>query len=394
MALTFRPRFFLPEETIEGKALQQVYQMSSLPILAGPIAIMPDCHYGKGAVVGSVVPTRNAVLPASVGVDLSCGMVAAKLNLSAEQLPESLGSLRTEIESLIPVGFNTHPDVPSVKGASKTRMEDLMKQWKELSIRKYIPEQAEMKIVRQFGTLGGGNHFCEVCLDTNKNVWIMLHSGSRNIGKVIAEETINRAKEQYADQIRDLPDKDLVWLPDDSVLFKEYTEALEWAGEYASLNRRIMFERMVEALQSVLGIPVTVRDHVVNCHHNYVQKEVHNGENLWITRKGAVSARKGEYGIIPGAMGARSFIVCGKGNEDSYSSCSHGAGRRFSRGEAKRRFTEADLIRTTKGVECRKDAGVLDEIRDAYKDIDEVMNYQKDLVDIVAELKSVLCIKG
>lgn len=396
MSVKFNPRFFLPVETIEPQALQQVYNMSKLPILAGPIAIMPDCHYGKGAVVGSVVPTKSAVLPAAVGVDLSCGMVSAKLTLNASEIPDSLSKLREAIEKYVPVGFSMHQDSPVVFNAvHRVVLRKLENAWKSLAIRGRIPAESEAKILRQLGTLGGGNHFIEVCLDEEQNVWLMLHSGSRNIGKTIAEVTINRAKDLFKDQISDLPDKDLVWLPEDTEIFKEYTEALEWVGKYASLNRSIMFDAVLQALKNELGKDnLRVLGSVVNCHHNYVQKEFHGGDSLWITRKGAVSARKDELGIIPGSMGTRSYIVRGKGNEESYTSCSHGAGRRLSRGAAKRTFTVDDLATQTSGVECRKDEGVLDEIPGAYKDIDEVMENQKDLVEVVATLKAVLCVKG
>ena len=393
MSVKFKPRFFLPEEQIEPQALQQVYNISKLDVLAGPIAIMPDCHYGKGAVVGSVVPTKSAILPAALGVDLSCGMVAAKLNITASDLPESLAAVRYAIEDRVPTGFSMH----SGSGRSKeTRalINRLAREFKTLSIATKIPTTSVDKIEGQLGSLGSGNHFVEVCVDTDNSVWLMLHSGSRNIGKTIAEVTIARAKELFADEIKGLPDKDLVWLPENTEIFQEYTEALAWVGQYAAANRQLMFYAVLSALQAEISPNIRANGVLVNCHHNYASLEEHNGEKLWITRKGAVSARKGEMGIIPGSMGTRSYIVRGKGNEEAYSSCSHGAGRRLSRGAAKRAFTVDDLAVQTTGVECRKDEGVLDEIPGAYKDIDTVMENQKDLVEIVATLKAVLCVKG
>jgi tRNA-splicing ligase RtcB len=394
MSVKFKPRFFLPEETIEPQALQQVYNMSNLDVLSGPIAIMPDCHYGKGAVVGSVVPTKSAILPSALGVDLNCGMVAAKLNIKDTDLPESLAKIRAEIEKKVPTGLSMHQKSTQRKPSAKSAIAELASRWKTLSIRNKIPPEASDKIELQIGTLGGGNHFIEICLDNDKNVWLMLHSGSRNIGKTIAEVTINRAKEMFKDEIKNLPDKDLVWLPENTEIFREYTEALVWVGDWASCNRRVMFDSVLDAVRAEVGKHVMTTDTVINCHHNYASRETHNGEDIWITRKGAVSARKDEMGIIPGSMGTRSYIVRGKGNEESYTSCSHGAGRRLSRGAAKRTFSLEDLAEQTSGVECRKDLGIIDEIPGAYKDIDEVMENQKDLVEIVATLKAVLCVKG
>ena len=394
MSLKFKPRFFLPEETIEPQAMQQIYNMSNLDVLAGPIAIMPDCHYGKGSVVGSVVPTKSAILPSALGVDLNCGMVASKLNIKASDLPESLAKIRGEIEKRVTTGFSMHNETTRRTPSAKSAISDLARRWKTLSIANKIPTSATDKIELQIGTLGSGNHFCEVCIDTDDNAWIMLHSGSRNIGKTIAEFTINRAKEMFKDEIKNLPDKDLVWLPENTEIFREYTEALVWVGDWASCNRRVMFDSVLDAVRAEVGNHVVTTDTVINCHHNYASRETHNGEDIWITRKGAVSARKGEMGIIPGSMGTRSYIVRGKGNEESYTSCSHGAGRKLSRGAAKRTFSIEDLAEQTSGVECRKDVGVLDEIPGAYKNIDEVMENQKDLVEIVTTLKAVLCVKG
>lgn len=390
--MRYPPRFFLPVEEIESQALSQIYNMSKLPVLSMPIAIMPDCHYGKGAVVGSVVPTEGAVLPAAVGVDLNCGMAAAKLSITGEDL-KNLAEIRRKIEERVPVGFSSHEAFRL--NDYRSRIDSLASAWKNLSVRKKISDRAEEKILKQLGTLGGGNHFIEISLDEENNVWIMLHSGSRNIGKTIAEETINRAKDLFAEEIKDLPDKDLVWLPEGTDIFREYTEALAWVADYASLNREIMFRNVFDVVFDEIRPKETkIVGRIVNCHHNYVQKETHFGRAMWITRKGAVSARKGEFGIIPGSMGAKSYIVEGKGNEESYSSCSHGAGRRMSRGAAKRTYDIKDLEEQTFGIECRKDEGVLDEIPGAYKDIDQVMRNQEQLVDIVATLKAVLCVKG
>ncbi len=376
-------RFFTDENFIEPQARNQVYNISKLPILAGPVAIMPDCHFGKGATVGSVIPTKGAVIPASVGVDLNCGIIAMPISLKASGLPDNLRGLRDQIESAIPVGF-------SKESMGITPSQELFSGFKDLSLSIKLDEK---KVWSQLGSLGGGNHFIEVCLDEDQNAWLMLHSGSRNVGKVMAEYYIREAQKQASERHDVLPDQDLAWLDDSTAAFAEYTAALEWAGLYAMENRKGMMISLVKTVETFTGkkiVSMVNRNKIVNVHHNYTMKE----GDIWITRKGAVSARKNELAIIPGSMGTKSYIVKGKGNPDSYCSCSHGAGRAMSRGDARRRFTIEDLERQTAGVECRKDKGIVDEIPGAYKDIDVVMEESKDLVEIVHTLKAVLCIKG
>jgi tRNA-splicing ligase RtcB len=384
---------------LEPDAIEQIRNVTKLPILAGPIAVMPDVHVGKGATVGTVIPTRAAIIPAAVGVDIGCGMLAVKTDLHASDLPESLNKVRSQIERDVPVGFEFHDEVLEPEGSRaatqlEQRMLDLEKRFPKLAILGRIGRLDQGRMWRQLGSLGGGNHFIELCLDTEDNVWIMLHSGSRNIGKTIGETAMNMAK-QVAEKVdRRLPNRDLAWLDEGTREFDAYVEGLEWAQEYAALNRDLMLDLVHRALEKALERKVRFIGEATNCHHNYARIEEHLGEKMWVTRKGAVSARKGELGIIPGSMGAKSFIVRGKGNEDAYCSCSHGAGRRMSRSAAKKAFTRADLAAQTEGVECRKDEGVIDEIPSAYKDIDAVMAAQSDLVDVVAQLKQVLCVKG
>lgn len=374
--------------------------MAALPIVAGHLAIMPDVHLGKGATVGSVIPTRGAIIPSAVGVDIGCGMCAVKTTLTASDLPDSLARLRAKIEAMVPVGFASH-DKPSktlhdgLQGvALHRRMNSLHERFDGIHILDRVGKFDTPRVWRQLGTLGGGNHFIEICLDEKQNVWVMLHSGSRNVGKTIGEVAISMARERAVKQHVHLPDRDLAWLDEGSAEFNEYVEGLLWSQDYAALNRDLMLFNVMKALREELGRDIGTTEHAVNCHHNYANIEEHFGEKVWITRKGAVSARAGEMGIIPGSMGAKSFIVRGKGNADAYCSCSHGAGRRLSRSAAKREFNLADLAQQTAGVECRKDGGVLDEIPGAYKDIDAVMAAQSNLVEIVATLKQVLCVKG
>ncbi len=389
---------------VEHSAMQQLRNVASLPFVHSHVAVMPDVHWGMGATVGSVIPTKGAIVPAAVGVDIGCGMMAQRTTLMAGDLPDSLVRLRTEIERLILHG-RTNNGRPGDRGA-----------WHDLpkGIADTIPEQVGADLVRIFdkhpqlrkqwtldrayshlGTLGTGNHFVELCLDEVGAVWVMLHSGSRGIGNRIGTYFIERAKEEMRRWFVNLPDADLAFLPQGSELFDDYRRAVEWAQKYAALNRRYMMEAAIGALRNVVAKPFdAAAETAVNCHHNYVSWEHHFGENVIVTRKGAVRAREGELGIIPGSMGARSFIVRGKGNPESFCSCSHGAGRAMSRGEAKRRFTVADHIKATEGVECRKDADVIDETPGAYKDIDAVMAAQSDLVDVVHTLRQVLCVKG
>ena len=384
---------------VEPDAIEQIRRVTQLPILAGPVAVMPDVHLGKGATIGTVIPTRAAIVPAAVGVDLGCGVVAAKTDLTAADLPESLGKLRAQIERDVPVGFDFHDDPLRPEGARDAarlhaRMAALEKRYRKLRILDRVGRFDEGRMWRQLGSLGGGNHFIELSLDEDDALWIMLHSGSRNVGKTVGETAMNMAKEIAVRLDRKLPDRDLAWLDEGTKEFDAYVEGLEWCQEYAALNRDLMLHLVHRALERALNRPVRLLGEVVNCHHNYARLEEWNGKKVWVTRKGAVSAREGEMGIIPANMGAASKVVRGKGNVASYCSCSHGAGRRMSRSEAKRRFKRADLIAQTEGVECRKDEGVIDEIPAAYKSIDEVMAAQSDLVDTVATLKQVLCIKG
>jgi tRNA-splicing ligase RtcB len=378
------------EPDIEDSALKQLKNLARLPFLApNGIAVMPDVHAGIGATVGSVIATVDAIIPAAVGVDIGCGMNAVRLSLKASDLPDSLAYIRSKIEAAVPVGFARH-DLPKARALYDASP----------VMTGHIPDAAGTlisdyyKTASQLGTLGGGNHFIELCIDENQDVWIMLHSGSRGIGNQIGREFIDLAKEEMERWHIKLPDNDLAYLPEDTEVFKDYVESVEWAQAYALENRATMMRAVVDVLRSCIEKPFELTSEAINCHHNYISRESHFGKNLWITRKGAIRAREGDLGIIPGSMGQRSYIVRGKGNPESYCSCSHGAGRVMSRTEAKRRFSLTDLIAQTEGVECRKDAGVIDEIPGAYKLIDEVMANQRDLVEVVHTLKQVLCIKG
>jgi tRNA-splicing ligase RtcB len=385
---------------VDHQALNQIRNIAGLPIVAGHVAIMPDVHLGKGATVGSVIPTRGAIIPAAVGVDIGCGMCAVRTDLVANDLPASLASLRSAIESLVPVGFSMHdkevnPTHEAAHGrVLKQRMDALFARFEKLSILQVLGKLDARKIWKQIGTLGGGNHFIELCLDEAGAVWVMLHSGSRNIGKTIGEAAIGMAREAAVKAGIALPDRDLAWLNEGTPEFHQYVEALQWAQDYAALNRDLMLFRVMRALRESLQREIGSTKEAINCHHNYATVEEHFGSKVWITRKGAVSAREGQLGIIPGSMGAKSYIVRGKGNPLAYCSCSHGAGRRHSRGAAKRLFDLDALAAQTAGVECRKDEGVLDEIPGAYKDIDAVMAAQADLVSVEHTLKQVLCVKG
>jgi len=385
---------------VEPEAIQQIRNIASLPVLAGHVAIMPDVHLGKGATVGAVIPTRAAIIPAAVGVDIGCGMCALQTTLRAAQLPDSLGTIRGAIEARVPVGFSSHRVAvgggghPAVSRPLQAVTAQLARRYQRLRIMDRVGRFEPARVWNQLGTLGGGNHFIELCLDESDRAWIMLHSGSRNVGKTIGETAIGMARERAVRLDRRLPDRDLAWLDQGCAEFDEYVEALSWAQDYAAHNRRLMLQAVLECLERAFGGEVGTAEGAVNCHHNYSSIEQHFGEPLWITRKGAVAARAGQLGIIPGSMGARSFIVRGKGNPASYCSCSHGAGRRLSRAAARRQFDLGDLRVQTEGVECRKDRGVLDEIPGAYKNIDAVMAAQSDLVETVHVLKQVLCVKG
>jgi tRNA-splicing ligase RtcB len=380
---------------LEPTARRQLENVSMLPIVHGHIAAMPDVHAGIGATVGSVIPTKAAVIPAAAGVDLGCGLNAVQLSLHANDLPASLGRIRSAIEHAVPVGFETHGDKRDAereKGA-KALQAGLKKIVTENPKIATMQKDFQATWVKQLGTLGGGNHFIEMCLDEDRNVWVMLHSGSRGIGNAIGRYFIEQARREMERQDVHLPDRDLAWLAEGTPAFEQYVDAVHWAQDYALENRREMMRAILAAIAPHLP-PFRIVGEAIQCHHNYVAREKHFGENLYVTRKGAISAREGEMGIIPGSMGARSFIVRGKGNPESLCSCAHGAGRLMSRTEAKKRFTRADVERQTEGVECRKDSGVVDEIPGAYKPIDEVMANQSDLVDVVHTLKQVLCVKG
>ena len=385
---------------VEDAARAQIANVAALPILGGPIAVMPDVHLGKGATVGSVIPTRGAIIPAAVGVDIGCGMTALRTTLTGHDLPDSLAPLRARIERDVPVGFavHRHPVLEARSGPRfhplRRRMQDLHTRYDRLSIVHDLGRFDHARVWNQVGTLGGGNHFIELCLDEAQRMWVLLHSGSRNVGNRIGEASIATARRlAERDAIR-LPDRNLAWLSEGSREFDAYVAGLRWAQDYAALNRDVMLELIVDAIGRLFPQDIAVDASAVSCHHNYADIEEHFGSRLWITRKGAVSARRGELGIIPGSMGARSFIVRGKGNPASYQSCSHGAGRTMSRAEARRRYTRADLAAQTAGVECRKDAAVVDELPAAYKDVDAVMAAQSDLIEVVHTLKQVVCVKG
>lgn len=376
-----RIKLWTPVHEVESAALDQLKNIANLPWMFKHVAAMPDVHFGKGATVGSVIAMKNAVSPAAVGVDIGCGMGAVLTNLTAKDLPESLKAIRAQIERDIPVGFNRH-DTGLTLGAKS-----VMHTFKDLR----APVSTIEKTAHcQIGTLGGGNHFIEICLDTTDRVWVVLHSGSRNIGKTLAEHHIAIARKLTHNDA--LPDKDLAVFLAGTKEMADYRHDLMWAQQYAFENRAHMKNLALAAIKR--HIPHLAEVDYIACHHNYVSEETHFGEDVIVTRKGAIYAGRGTYGIIPGSMGTKSYIVRGLGNPESYESASHGAGRRMSRGAAKRAFTKEDLAEQTHGVECRKDEGVIDEIPAAYKDIDQVMENQKDLVEVVAELKQVLCVKG
>jgi tRNA-splicing ligase RtcB len=412
-------KLWTPLHEVESEAIDQLKNIASLPKVFHHVAVMPDVHFGKGATVGSVVAMKDAVSPAAVGVDIGCGMAAIKTSLKASDLPDSLLVLRSDIERTIPHGFYEHES--PVTGVRQDVMWDGFK-----NLHQGVQSRLA-KAMSQIGTLGGGNHFIELCLDNGKcsncqgtgyvdsldetvggylttaicdvcrsngksepNVWMMLHSGSRNIGKELATVHIEIAK--TLEHNFGLADVELATFLSGTPEMKAYRHDLEWAQNYALINRRVMMELYKKVIRR--AFPKVEFDDEISCHHNYVSEEVHYGENVLVTRKGAINAERGRLGIIPGSMGAKSFIVRGLGNPEAFNSASHGAGRRMSRGQAKREFTVDDLKAQTAGVECRKDSTVLDEIPGAYKDILRVMSYQTDLVEVVAELKQCLCVKG
>lgn len=365
--------------------MDMLRNVSRLPCLYKHVALMPDAHLGKGSMVGSVIATKDAVIPATVGVDIGCGMMAVKTPFKSGILDRKLKEFRHEIERAIPVGFNDHKD-PVDESLAWER-------WGEFDELHPGVQDRKRKAMKQLGTLGGGNHFIEVCLDTEDRVWLMLHSGSRNIGNEVATRHIATAKSLH--DLNTLPAADLAYFVQGTPEFKAYWHDLEWSQAYAMKNREIMMIRLVRSFNRMFNDQEEFAPEItVNCHHNYVAIEKHFGDEVYVTRKGAINAEGGRYGIIPGSMGAKSFIVEGLGNSESFHSCSHGAGRKMSRTKAKARFTRDDLEAQTSGVECRKDKGVIDEIPGAYKDIEEVMRAQNDLVEVVAELKQVICVKG
>jgi tRNA-splicing ligase RtcB len=387
-------------EDIEDSAMQQLKNIATLPFIhPHGIAAMPDVHYGIGATVGSVIASEKAIIPAAVGVDIGCGMMAVRLDgARAEHLPSGLSPLRSAIERAVPTGFERHAPAQQNahynEGAAAALYQDF--KWLQKSHPKAFArrrDSAESVIGSQFGSLGGGNHFIELCIDEAACLWVMLHSGSRGIGNAIGTYFIELAREDMRHHFVNLPDRDLAYFAEGTEYFEDYVRAVGWAQRYARANRDEMMRRILIVLHRHLP-PFRERTEAINCHHNYVEQETHFGREVWLTRKGAIRAREGELGIIPGSMGQRSYIVRGLGNPDSYHSCAHGAGRRMGRKEARRRFTVADLRRQTAGVECRKDDAVLDEIPGSYKDIDEVMANQSDLIEVVHTLKQVLCVKG
>ena len=378
---------------VEPDARRQLVNISKLPIVHHHVAAMPDVHLGIGATVGSVIPTKSAIIPAAVGVDIGCGMMAARLSLRGEDLSEPLlKKVFDQISRDVPVGFSQHSDRDARTDAAKPFQRGLKRILeRHPDIRKKMGKNSQW--THQLGSLGGGNHFIEVCLDESGGVWVMLHSGSRGIGNAIGTYFIALAKRDSEKSGVYLPDRDLAYFPEGAAHFDDYVEAVGWAQDYARANREEMMDLVIEALRRHLPSFEVMRE-AVNCHHNYVERERHYGAEVWLTRKGAIRARKGELGIIPGSMGARSYIVRGKGSAESFHSCAHGAGRRMGRKEAARKFTTADLERQTEGVVCRKDRGVLDEIPGAYKDLDQVMANHSALVEVVHTLTQVLCVKG
>jgi tRNA-splicing ligase RtcB len=386
---------------IEEDAEEQLKRVAGLPFIHKWVAVMPDVHVGKGATVGSVIPTDGAVIPAAVGVDLGCGMVAARTSLNARDLPDTLRDVRFAIEAAVPHGRTENGRPELDKGAWGDRAPTrVAAAWENIrgGYEKVVakhPKIGRGAHVHHLGTLGTGNHFIEVCLDERDQVWFMLHSGSRGVGNRIGSYFIELAKEDMRRWYINLPDQDLAYLAEGTEHFTDYVEAVGWAQDYAALNRRLMMDAVVEAARASGKLPpFSIEGEVVNCHHNYVAREHHYGKNVWVTRKGAVRARLGDLGIIPGSMGARSFVVRGLGNDESFHSSSHGAGRTMSRTVAKKKFTLADHAEATKGIECRKDEEVIDETPGAYKSIEAVMDAQKDLVEVVHTLRQVVCVKG
>lgn len=383
---------------VDDRAREQLAMAARMPFIFKHVAAMPDVHVGIGATVGSVIPTKGAIIPAAVGVDIGCGMMAARTSLVASDLPDNLEAIRTAIEKAVPHGRDVGRGKRD-KGSWGDPSTDVVNKWSGLAgrfslITEKYPKLAKTNNVTHLGTLGTGNHFIELCLDREDRVWVMLHSGSRGVGNAIGTYFIELAREDMRRWFINLPDKDLAYFPEGTEHFDDYFEAVDWAQDYARNNREMMMQNVIDALRTEISKPFEAALEAVNCHHNYVSRENHFGQNILVTRKGAVRAAKGTMGIIPGSMGARSFIVRGLGNAESFCSCSHGAGRVMSRTEAKKTVSLAEHIKATEGVECRKDEGVIDETPTAYKPIEAVMAAQSDLVEIVHELKQVVCVKG
>ncbi len=383
----------------EDAAIAQLNNIAQMSLVHSHIAVMPDVHMGKGATIGSVIPSVDAVIPAAVGVDIGCGMVATKTTLMASQLPDNLAAIRHAFEAAVPHGRTGRGRGARDRGAWHNIPDVVAGEWQKLEKRfeKICAKHPAIKNsnhVNHLGTMGTGNHFLELCLDENNAVWIMLHSGSRGVGNRIGTYFIELAKKEMERHQINLPDMDLAYLKEGSEYFDDYVEAVEWAQDFAAKNREIMMFNAIKALKKQIPTAFETAELAVNCHHNYISREHHFGKDCFVTRKGAVRAQKGEMGIIPGSMGARSFIVRGLGNPDSFNSCSHGAGRVMSRTKAKKVFNIQDQIAATQGVECRKDAAVIDEIPHAYKDIEKVMAAQQDLVEVVHTLKQIVCVKG
>lgn len=390
---------------VENQAEQQLRNVASLPFIHSHVAAMPDVHWGMGATVGSVIPCKGAIIPAAVGVDIGCGMMAVQTTMTSHDLPESLSGLRSAIEAAVPHGRTGRGDAANDRGAWGDVPDDIAQVWHGETFRQGTlaegfehlkerqPKLGKANTAHHLGTLGTGNHFIEVCLDEADRVWVMLHSGSRGVGNRIGSFFIELAKKDMQRFFINLPDKDLAYFPEGTDHFNDYVTAVSWAQAFARTNRRVMMDRVLGVMRQMFkGFGVT--EMAVNCHHNYVAREKHFGQKVWLTRKGAVRAGEGELGIIPGSMGERSFIVRGKGNVHSFETCSHGAGRAMSRNQARKRFSVEDHVRATEGVECRKDEDVIDETPMAYKDIDAVMAAQSELVDVVHILKQVVCVKG
>ena len=381
---------------------QQLLNVASLPFIFKHIAAMADTHVGLGAVIGSVIPTEKAVIPAAVGVDIGCGMRAICLDVSAEVVVDQAENLRLAIEKAVPCG-RTDQGGPNDRGAWHTIPAEIHAYWEQFGLETRLPQvlkrhptllHKRVNGERHLGTLGTGNHFIEICLDEERRVWVMLHSGSRGIGNRIGTFFIALARQEMGSDLKHLADPDLAYLQEGSASFNDYIQCVNWAQNFAQANRQFLLHAVLRTMGTVLSQSITAVGDVIDCHHNTIEREHHFNRLIWVTRKGAMRAQMGDLGIIPGSMGAKSYIIRGKGNKNTFNSCAHGAGRKMSRHEAKRRFNQADLIQQTAGIACRKDANVVDEIPSAYKEIDKVMAQQSDLVEILHVLKQVVCVKG